>query len=448
MFKVAERTNIQVSQIRQIFQQIPAIKTKRQSEGLSPLIDLSIGQPHIPANPQVMQALKEMEPNQLSQGYSAAQGEPDTLEAIVKLYKHYYPGVQYTKEETMVTIGGSGALSNIFSILVEKKEDIILTFEPYFAAYTGQVQEWGGTLEKIPTLQTDFRPTVEALEKALTTHPNAKAIILNYPNNPSGVSLTREEVVNLAQALEKYPDLLIIIDDVYRDFNNQEHVTVLDVAPQLKDRCIIINSGAKGLLGAPGERIGMMAAHSELIRLMLPRQTNGMSSVPYRTQAALRYAVECHLKNPENDWLINARKEYKKSVDSALFAFTEQGFTVPQKPGGAFYLLIAAKQLIGKINPDTREEIKNDLDLARYFLLTAGVAIVPGSGFGIEPREGCLRISCANEASLLIEAAQRMGDAARLLQEPKVKNKISFFKNTLKTLDYEDKTDIINHEPK
>ncbi len=424
MFRLAKRASISVSPIRKIFQQLPAIKEKRLKEGLNPLIDLSIGQPHLAANPEVMQNLAEMKVSQADQGYSSAQGEPATLASIVKLYKNYYPAVQYKIEEVMVTVGGSGALSNIFSILVEKQDDVILAFEPYFGAYIGQIQEWGGTIKKIPTLKNNFRPTAEGLEEALQIYPNAKALILNYPNNPSGISLTKAEVVNLAKVLEKYPDVLVIIDDVYRDFNYTEHVTVLDVAPQLKDRCIVINSGAKGLLGAPGERVGMVAAHEQLIKSMLPRQTNGISGVPYRTQAALRFAVDSHLKNPKNDWLIHAREEYKNNIDTAAVAFKKNGFLLAQEPGGAFYLLICAKHLIGKTIPDTTNVITNDIDIVNYFLHSVGVATVPGSGFGIDPTEGYLRISCAKENNLLLEAADRMGEAARLLLNYELENQM------------------------
>lgn len=317
----------------------------------------------------------------------------------------------------MTTMGGSGALSNIFSILA-REDNVFLTFEPYFSAYTSQIEIWGSTLKKIPTKENNFRPTAEGLKHALKSYPNARALIMNYPNNPSGVSLTRQEAVELAQVLEEHikthPNFDIIIDDVYRDFNSGEHITILDVALHLKDRCIVINSGAKGLLGAPGERVGMVAAREDLISRMVAIQTSSISSVPHRTQAALRYAVEIDLKNPNNDWLTQAKKEYKTNVDTAFMAFKEQGFTV-SKPDGAFYLLVSAKHLIGKQNPHTLTEIKNDMDIAHYFLHTAGVATVPGSGFGIDSTEGYLRISCAKENHLLIEAAVRIGKAVQLI---------------------------------
>lgn len=98
MFRLASRANIPVSSIRNIFKQLPDVKEKREKESLSPLIDLSIGQPHILANQEVMKNLEEMKGSQSSQGYTSAQGERATLEAIVKLYKHYYPGVQYGED--------------------------------------------------------------------------------------------------------------------------------------------------------------------------------------------------------------------------------------------------------------------------------------------------------------------------------------------------------------
>jgi aspartate/methionine/tyrosine aminotransferase len=420
MFRLAKRASIAVSPIRRIFQQLPTIKEKRQIDGLSPLIDLSVGQPHLEANPDVMKSLEKVQVCQIAQSYSPAQGEPETLKSIVKLYKHYYPHVQYKVEETMTTMGGSGALSNIFSVLVEKAEDIILTFEPYFAAYVGQVEAWSGTLIKIPTLKSNFRPTAEGLNEALKTYPNTKALILNYPNNPSGVSLTKQEACQLAKTLARYPHVFIIIDDVYRDFNFTDHVTILDVAPYLKDRCIVINSGAKGLLGAPSERVGMIAAHEQLIKSMQPQQGNSISGVPHRTQLALRYAVDSHLNDPTNKWLINARKEYKKNINAAYLAFKKLGFILSQKPDGTFYLLVNAKHLIGKRNPHTLMEIKDDIDIVNYFLHSAGVATVPGSGFGIDPTEGYFRISCAKEENLLLEAINRMGEAARLLLKPEL----------------------------
>jgi aspartate aminotransferase len=416
MFRTTKRSNIPVSAIRKIFAQIPAVAAERKTKGLAPLINISIGQPHINPHPEVMRKLSILSSDQSSVGYTPAQGEPATLAAIVSLYNNYYPEVSFTPEEVMVTMGGSGALSAIFSILVENEDDIVLTFEPFFAAYSAQIQDWGGTLKVIPTLANNFRPIAKILEEFLLRFPTTRALVLNYPNNPSGVSLKREEAIELAEILRKYPEVIIIIDDVYRDFDyHEKHVTILNVAPDLKDRCVVINSGAKGLVGAPGERIGMMSAHSELIKRMISGQTSRFSSVPYRTQAALRYGVEEYLKDTCNPWLVGARKEYRNNLQVAVIEFSKRGFSILQAPEGAFYLLISAKHLIGKKMPDTFQVIKDDVDIVQYFLSAAGVVAVPGSGFGINPLEGYLRISCANHAAQLTEAVIRMEQAVNLL---------------------------------
>jgi len=249
--KLTERTNAPLSSIREISSQIPVINKEREFFGLDPLINLSIGQPHIPPDPKVLDAVQaKLNSGTLSFCYSRSQGRTETLEAIVRLYSYYYPEVDYTKDEVMVTNGASGALWNAFSILIEKN-DIVLAFEPYFSTYSSQIQALYGELKKIPTFHNNFRPDIAKLEESLATYPNAKVLILNYPNNPSGVSLHEDDLQALARKLNEYPQLIVIIDDVYRDLNYTKHLTLLDIDPSFRNRCVVINSGAKGLAGAP-----------------------------------------------------------------------------------------------------------------------------------------------------------------------------------------------------
>lgn len=420
MLILSERSKNPVSEIRLMFAKIPAVAKRRKAEGLPALIDLSIGRPHMPPNPVVMQHINQYVPSASSLSYTPAQGEPETLEAIVRLYTEYYPTIQYDTDEVMATVGGSGALSNAFSVVVEKPEDVILTFEPFFAAYTGQIKEWGGTIGIISTEENRFRPTAQGLRTALEANPKAKALILNYPNNPTGISLTEDEVKALVTVIEDYPDLLIIIDDVYRGLNYKKHMTILDLAPHLKERTVVINSGAKDLVGAPGLRVGMIAAPRELIKAMISRQTNGMSSVPYHTQAALRFSVDTFLKSPQNAWISGVRAEYRKNIDIATHAFAQEGFQLAADPEGAFYIYLDASPLLGKTSLDTGKIIKTDMDIAEHLLEVAGVAAVPASGFGSKASKGLLRISCANEGHLLQEAAKRIGIFARSLDRMKM----------------------------
>lgn len=400
-----ERSKIKASIIREIFNEIPKLAAERKTAGLPDLIVLAPGEPKEP-NREVLQQLTQMSGHEFSTGYSHSQGEPATLEAIVRFNAYRYPKVKYKTSEVMVTMGGTGALSNIFSILLEKKEDIVLTFEPFFANYTGQVEEWGGTFKAIPTAYNHFRPTALGLKNALQQNPQTKAVLLNYPNNPSGICLTAAEVADLAQVLREYPHVLIILDDVYGELNYTKPESLLDY-PDFKDRCVVINSGSKTLLAAPGLRIGMLSAPAELIQAMCARQTNGILSVPYYTQAALRFAVNALLDTPQNTWLHFIRKTYKTHLEIAMQAFKEAGFEISVIPEGGFYLFINASCLLNI------HGAKNDVDIMRNLIKYPGVVTIPGSGFGCDPSKGYLRICCVSEPQQLTEAARRMGEYAR-----------------------------------
>lgn len=414
------------SKIREIFRQVPQVAKKRVQDGLPPLINLSIGEPHLPENP-VMHVKKETSPFPGGFGYSAAEGREETLEAIVDLYKTYYPTAAFTKNEVMVTLGATGALAHAFAVLINPGDKVI-TFTPFFSLYESQVNNLGGEAIKISTQETHFKPNLKLLEQAIQTHPTTKAIVLNYPNNPTGVGLDPEETKALAALLKKYPALHIIIDDVYRDLSAKEHTTVLDFEPELKNRCIVINSGSKGLAGSPARRIGTVGAREELIKAMTQQQNISLTSVPDETQIALIRAIEERL-HPKTNWLKNAQKIYRENSQFVLKKLQQLNMAPVSKPEGGFFVMMDAKKLIGKKIPEkitlmdgdntsiTIEDVhtkigcdhfRSDIDIVQYFLQVMGVAMVPGCGFGISPEEGQIRISCAKDMPSLQDAMQRI----------------------------------------
>lgn len=405
------------SLVKNLLGKIPELERSRREKGERPLINLSFDHSHLPANSIVMKQLEYLETHEIDQKYSPVLGSEATRNAIVELYQHYYPKICYESNEVMVTLGATGAFANIFGLFAEKEEDVFLAFEPYSPAYVTGVQIYGGSLEKIATLQDDFRPSAAALDKSLAHYPQAKAVIFNYPNNPSGICLTVPEATEIGEVLKKYPDVLIIIDDSYRDLNYQSHVTVLDIAPELKNRCIVINSGSKGLLGAPSERIGMVGAPQDLIARMTVIQANTILNVPYRTQLAVQIAIKNYLTVSPNAWLANARRVYQHHVLLACRELKKIGFNEVIVPEGGYYLLINAMRLIDRKDPQTRVVLKNDIDIADYFLHKAGVVMLPCVEFGIATSHGYLRMTCAIEQELLLEAIKCLGDAIGALIE-------------------------------
>jgi|GEM_PF-2149740 len=433
--KLSGRAQVEFSGIRKVFQQLPEINNERIANGLEPIIDLTIGQPHLPVNPVVLTALqKKLKENNIASefGYSQVGGRTETLEAVVALYSMYYPKVKYTLKEVMCTNGAVQALWNALSIFIEekkKKKDVVLIFEPYFGHYIIQVAALGGKIVKIPALERNFHPTAEALEKILIQYPDAKILLLNYPNNPSGVSLDKNELEKMVKVLKKYPNIAIILDEVYHEISFCSHTSLLEIAPEFKNRTIVIHSGSKGLLGAPDLRVGMAAGPSVWIEAMCRQQLFATSSVSYLSQIALTSAINSRLNTSSMPWKNFVLKEYQSNIEYMAEQLNSIGLRVPLVPKGAFYILVDASCLLGSHVPDEmiitkrngqavklehiRKKLKMnrlsvDTEIAALFLYVAGVAAVPGSSFGLEPQAGFLRISCAKTKEFLELAIKQL----------------------------------------
>jgi len=437
----ATRTHQPINQIRKIFYQIPIVSAERVALGLPPVINLSIGQPHISMQTKVLdpfisylENLKGLSPEQLSleMGYSHSAGIAETRVWISRFFTESFPEVSegFTPDEVMVTNGGTGALTNALKVLIEQEDDVAV-FAPYFAAYENQVKSCGGTLVAIPLILK--RPRADVLDDYLASRPKIKAFIWNDPNNPLGTKAEREELQALADVLKKYPNLIVIHDEVYRDtVHNGNPLSLINIAPELKPRSFIIRSLAKDVLGAPGIRAGMISAPTNIltedgtrinfIELMSNEQLRDITSVSILVQKMLSIAIEQKLSGMIGSWELAMTKEYANNTKFVVDALADLGLYPLQAPKGAFFVMIDASPLLGKkipkkigpidhLDSKVSKEIRNDLDIAAFFLHAAGVAVVPGSGFGIE--HCSFRISCARPKEQLIQATERMKQAVQ-----------------------------------
>ena len=353
---LTKRTNFPQDPIDRIFAQVPLIDQERQKKGLPALINLTIGEPHRSINSAILEDLNNYLGNpesSLAFHYSPLYGSQITLEAISRLYRCYYPVVDFTEKEVMITNGATQGLWNAFSILIEEGDEV-LVFEPYYSTYDIQVNMLGGKLVKIPTQPNYFKPTGKMLEKAISTHPKAKSLILNYPNNPTGIDLTKIVAIEIAQLLQKYSHLSIIIDDVYRELTSKEHITILDIDPSLKNRCIVINSASKGLIGAPGMRAGMVGARTEWIRKMAAIQAITVSSVSCLTEQVLIAGINSKLSGSSayKDWMNKSLYEYTYNIKYLSQELKLVGFNIINGRNG-FFILADASFLLGLAVPDT-----------------------------------------------------------------------------------------------
>ena len=338
---------------------------------------------------------------------------------IRRLYQQYYPTVAYSVDEVMISTGATQAIYNALAILLNPGDEV-LAFEPHYTVYPVQVNELGGKFIKIPTGENQFRPSGKLLAEAIKLHPKAKVLILNYPNNPTGIDLTEAELTGLAETLKANPQLAVICDDVYAELTTTRHLSILDRAPLLKERVVVINSASKEF-AIPGMRIGMAAANAEWIQQMTTKQATIVSSMPVLSEQALIAAADFKLNHAAEykEWLNQYRSIYSNNMKLVEKELRALDFTIV--PGGnGMFVLAGAGNMIGQPVPDITcfgENIRtilgtpifrNDTDIVYYFLYTAGVALVPASGFGIDPGAGFLRFSCAKNQADLQQALQQI----------------------------------------
>lgn len=435
----AAHTQQPINAIRNIFYQIPSVNAQRSDLGLDPVINLSIGQPHIPmqmkaldAFIQYLQELKKFSPEELctEMGYSDSAGLLETRQWISRFFTESFPKVLegFAPEEVMITNGATGALTNALRVLIQEGDEV-LTLAPHFAGYANQVRSCRGCLIPIPFLPN--RSSAELLEEYLSLHPKAKVLIWNDPNNPLGTKADKEELQKLAATIKKYPNLIVIHDEVYKDIvHDGSSLSLLDVAPEIKSRSFIIRSLAKDILGAPAIRAGMIAAPVNMqtptghrvnfIELMSNEQLRDITGISILVQRMLVIALQQKLSGVSKSWEESMRKEYANNTKFVFIACKKLGLRPLAIPRGAFYIMIDASTLIGKkipekighiqqLNNKMNSTIQNDLDVANFFLHAAGVAVVPSSGFGMH-RHG-FRISCAKPRDQLVKAMERIQQA-------------------------------------
>ncbi|MEC7839859.1 MAG: pyridoxal phosphate-dependent aminotransferase [Chlamydiota bacterium] len=431
----AQRTEQPIPMIRQILRKVPTINKVRQEFGLEPVISLGIGQPHIPMNNRVIENListledyLKLPPEEQAAftGYTLSAGTEKTRNSIRDLFNASYPKVSFEAEEVMVANGAAGAMSNALHSFVEQGTKVA-AIAPYFGAYQNQIDVCQGSL--IPCVRKPGDSPAQALKNNLDE--TIKVFIWNDPNNPLGNKATREELEDVATVLRKYPNLIIIHDEVYRDLiHARKEPALLDIAPDLLDRSIVIRSISKDIAGAPGLRAGMAATkmvaktpsgmEKPVIELMANYQLQDIASISIITQELLCLAIHDYLSGYSDEWSNHAIEEYTNNAKKLSEGLEKIGLKIYSKANSAFYVCVDCSNLIGKKIPDrvdfpglhTRigsDTIRDDIDIAYYLLWSVGVATVPLQGFGLDPNEATgLRLSCAVTEKQIDEALKRI----------------------------------------
>ena len=328
--------------------------------------------------------------------YTAVDGTPALKKAIIEKFSKDN-GLSYEPNQILVSSGGKQSFFNLSLALINEGDEVVIP-APYWVSYPDMVLVSDGVPVIVPTTQEQrFKMTAEQLKAALTD--KTRLVVINSPSNPTGVAYTLEELKALADVLKAYPDVLIATDDMYEHirFNDQPFVNILNAAPELYDRTIVLNGVSKAY-SMTGWRIGYAAGPAKLIGAMKKVQSQSTSNPCSIAQEAARAALEgdqgCVAE------MVVAFKERHEFVVSELNKI-DGVECIPAD--GTFYAFPSFQGVI-----DARSDISNDIELAEYLLQEAGVALVPGSAFGAP---GNMRLSFATSKDVLVDAIERIAKA-------------------------------------
>ena len=357
------------------------------------VISLSVGEPDFNTPDHIKEAAKKAIDDNFS-FYTPVPGYLSLREAICRKLKREN-GLDFTPAQIVVGNGAKQELCDVILSVVNKGEEVLIPV-PAWVSYMEMVK----IAEGVPVLiyagpEQKFKVTPQQLEAAIT--PKTKAVLICSPSNPTGSVYSKEELQGLVDVLARYPDIIVIADEIYEHITYVGPTTSLASFPEIKDRVVVINGVSKAY-AMTGWRIGYCAAPlpiAKAVSKLHGQYTSNCSSIAQK-------AAEAAYDGPQ-DCVEQMRQAFERRRDLIVgLAKQIPGFNVTV-PDGAFYIFPEVSALFGKKAGD--KVISSADDLAMYLLEEALVATVPGEAFHLP---GKLRISYSNSMENLEKAMDRM----------------------------------------
>ena len=374
---------IQVSLIRQFDQAISEIPG---------VLRLTLGEPDFTTPDHVKEAAKRaIDQNQSY--YTGMSGLLTLRQAASDFVKEKYQLDYAPENEILVTIGATEALSATLTAILEEGDKVLLP-APAYPGYEPIVNLVGAEVVEIDTTENGFVLTPEMLEKAILEQGDKiKAVILNYPANPTGITYSREQLEALAAVLRKY-EIFVVCDEVYSEltYTGEAHVSL---GMMLRDQAIIINGLSKSH-AMTGWRLGLIFAPASFTAQLIKSHQYLVTAANTMAQHAAVEALTAGKNDAEP-----MKKEYIQRRDYIIEKMTALGFEII-KPDGAFYIF--AKIPAG-YNQDSFAFLKD-------FAQKKAVAFIPGAAFG-RYGEGYVRLSYAASMETIKEAMKRLEEYMR-----------------------------------
>ena len=369
---------IEVSLIRQFDQSISTIPG---------VLRLTLGEPDFPTPDHIKEAAKAaIDANQSH--YTGMSGLLELRQAAADFVKEKYHLNYRPEDEVLVTIGATEALSATLTAILEEGDKVLLP-APAYPGYEPIVNLVGAEIVEIDTTENDFVLTPEMLEQAILAQGDKlKAVILNYPANPTGVTYSRGQMEALAAVLSKY-EVFVVCDEVYSEltYTDQGHISLAEYLPE---QTIVINGLSKSH-AMTGWRLGFIFAPAAFTAQLIKSHQYLVTAANTMAQYA---AIEALTAGKDDAQLMKA--EYIQRRDYIIEQMTELGYQII-KPDGAFYIF--AKIPAG-YNQDSFAFLQD-------FAEKKAVAFIPGAAFG-QYGEGYIRLSYTASMETIKEALKRL----------------------------------------
>lgn len=364
------------------------------------VINLSVGEPDFNTPEHIKEAAKRAIDENFT-FYTPVPGYMSLRKAVSRKLKEEN-GVDFTPEQIVVSNGAKQALCNVILATINPGDEVLIP-TPAWVSYVEMVKLARGTNVLVPTtLEENFKISPEKLEAAITSR--TRMVLLCSPSNPTGSVYSKDELQALVDVIAKYPDIIVLADEIYEHINFTGSFTSLASFPEIADRVVIINGVSKAY-AMTGWRIGYCAAPlwlAKAVNKLQSQYTSGCSSIAQK-------AAEAAYDGPQ-DCVHEMCAAFRRRRDLVVELARQIPGLECNEPQGAFYLFPRVTSFLGKSDGETT--VNTSGELALYLLDKAHVATVDGAAFCLD---GYIRLSYATSDDSIREAMLRIADAlARL----------------------------------
>jgi len=325
--------------------------------------------------------------------YTPVDGTPELKQAVIAKFEREN-GLEYKPNQILVSCGGKQSFYNLAQAILDPGDEVVIP-APYWVSYPDMALLAGGVPVPVEAgYDQAFKISAEQLAAAMT--PKTRLVVINSPSNPSGMCYSRAELAALGEVLVDFPRAVVATDDMYEHirWDKAPFVNILNVCPDLEPRTLVLNGVSKAY-AMTGWRIGYAGGPAEVIDAMKTVQSQSTSNPTSIAQVAAQAALE----GPQ-DCVRTMCASFKERHDYVVERLNAMPGVQCLPTDGTFYVFPNLQGVI-----ESLDGVKNDLDLAEYLIEHTGVALVPGSAFGLE---GYVRISIATSRENLEQALDRM----------------------------------------